>query len=135
MKGPVHACSSSGRRRRLETVGSAFWFTVGHRESILLRNHREYMQCRNPLMPPDNRMSAFAAGRQMTTALRKSRFQEKKNSQVPGRSLAAKSDFIIKGMKNISLRWLTLCSAVIGGFRGRLPRQTGRLHNVHCQPG
>lgn len=53
--------------------------------------------------------------------------------QVLGRSLAAESDFIIKGIKNIFLRWLTLCSAVISGLTGRLPRHTEMLHNVASQ--
>lgn len=83
-------------------------------------------------------ISAFAAGRRDGTVPTKIGFKrerEKKHLQVPGRSLASESDFIIKGIKNIFLRCLTLCSAVISGFSSRLPRQTGLLHNTRCQPG
>lgn len=68
---------------------------------------------------------------------KKSGFQEKQNLQeVPGRSLVAESDLIIKGIKKYFVRWLTLCNAFTKGFKGRLPRQKQKmLHNASCWPG
>lgn len=85
-------------------------------------------------LPPDNRTSVLLqqVDRWWHNPKRKQVLRKKKSLQVPGRSLASESDFIIKGIKNIFLRWLTLCSAVISGFRGRLPRERQSCCVMHA---